>query len=118
MCYHYQRLGGAIWGIPIKDASVAGQLPYQGDKLNAFSTVQSADFITYAKSTNIDAFKELAEKWNVAQASEIRRAPIAPRNGERLRLARLRTAGVALRNRRNLRLHEVAIWIPKFKTGR
>jgi hypothetical protein len=92
----------------LKHAAEAGQLRYQGDTLNAFTTVRLADFDDYAKISNVHDFERLAERWRAAHPAEP--TQIAPRNEARLRLARLRTAGVALRNR-SLRLDEVLNWI-------
>ncbi len=78
------------------------------------ATVQLDDFVTYANVTDVDAFKELAEKWSAAHAAEPKRAQITPRNEARLHLARLRTAGVSLRNRQ-LELDEVADWMSQFR---
>ena len=98
----------------LKDVARDGQLSYQGDSPNAFATVRFEDFARYAEGTDVDAFRKLAEQWRAAHKAEPRRAEIAPRDEARLRLARLRTAGVHLRNRK-LDIDEVAVWIPEVR---
>ncbi len=98
----------------LKDAAQDGRLRYQGDAPNLFATVQLDDFVTYAEGAEIDAFKQLGEKWRATHAAEPERAQITPRNEARLRLARLRTAGVSLRNRQ-LELDEVTDWISQVR---
>ena len=76
-----------------------------------FATVQLNDFVTFAKGAAVDDFKNLAEKWRATHPAEPVRAQIPPPPDEaRLRLARLRTAGVRLRNRQS-QLDEATEWI-------
>lgn len=83
----------------LKDAAQDGQLSFQGKTPNAFATVRFDDFLKYAKDQVHEDFSRLAEEWATAQASTKAGVKRARPPEARLQLARLRTDGVALRNR-------------------
>lgn len=93
----------------LKDAAREGKLSYQGDTANMFATVKVDDFTKYVRSCDVEDFETLAEQWQQVHEKESRHVEIAPYDEERLRLARLRTAGVHLRNR-SLRPDDIADW--------
>lgn len=83
----------------LKDAAKDGKLRYDGETPNAFATVSRDDFVEYAEESGIEDFKRIAEDWCRAHEGRATLAPPSHREQARFRLARLRTAGVALRNR-------------------
>ncbi len=84
----------------LKDAARGGALKFQGERPNMFAIVRLDDFERYASSSNNNDFVRLATEWRESHPQTSLAPSIADEKerDHRLRLARLRSTGVRLRN--------------------